>query len=145
MINCIQNKSFCLNNICMCTVYIYYVCINSQTYSIYFENISISKNLNMVKKFIIIERLRVRVSVRQGLAVGGVNVQRSLHLQYHDEVPLSKAPNPQLFPGRRRINGCPLLRVCVHCCVCALGWNTEHEFRACVTMLGCMSLSLSKS
>ncbi len=39
MINCIQNKSFCLNNICMCTVYIYYVCINSQTYSIYFENI----------------------------------------------------------------------------------------------------------
>ncbi len=36
------------------------------------------------------------------------------------EVPLSKAPNPQLLPGRRSINGCPLLRVCVHCCVCAL-------------------------
>ncbi len=30
------------------------------------------------------------------------------------EVPLSKAPNPQLLPGRRSINGCPLLRVCVH-------------------------------
>ncbi len=30
------------------------------------------------------------------------------------EMPLSKAPNPQLLPGRRSINGCPLLRVCVH-------------------------------
>ncbi len=30
------------------------------------------------------------------------------------EVLLSKAPNPQLLPGRRSINGCPLLRVCVH-------------------------------
>ncbi len=34
-------------------------------------------------------------------------------------------PNPQLLPGRRNINGCPLLQVCVHgvcdhCCVCAL-------------------------
>ncbi len=25
---------------------------------------------------------------------------------------LSKAPNPQLLPGRSSINGCPLLRVC---------------------------------
>ncbi len=39
---------------------------------------------------------------------------------------LSKAPNPQLLPGRRSINGCP--RVCVHgACVftdvCVhLGW-----------------------
>ncbi len=48
-----------------------------------------------------------------GLA-GIVNIQRSLHPHYHDEVPLSKAPNPQLLPGRRSINGCPLLRVCVH-------------------------------
>ncbi len=30
------------------------------------------------------------------------------------EVPLSKAPNPQLLPGHRSINSCPLLRVCVH-------------------------------
>uniref|UniRef100_A0A9J8B300 GRF-type domain-containing protein n=1 Tax=Cyprinus carpio carpio TaxID=630221 RepID=A0A9J8B300_CYPCA len=43
------------------------------------------------------------------------------------EVPLSKALNPQLLPGRW-IYSCPLLRVCVHgvftshCCVCALGW-----------------------
>ncbi len=34
------------------------------------------------------------------------------------EVPLSKPPNPQLLPGRHSINGCPLLWVCVHCCVC---------------------------
>ncbi len=26
-----------------------------------------------------------------------------------------KAPNPKLLPGHRSINGCPLLRVCVHC------------------------------
>ncbi len=30
------------------------------------------------------------------------------------EVPLSKAPNPQLLPRYRSINGCSLLRVCVH-------------------------------
>ncbi len=30
------------------------------------------------------------------------------------EVPLSKAPNPQLLPVCRSINGCPLLWVCVH-------------------------------
>ncbi len=45
------------------------------------------------------------------------------------EVTLSKAPNPQLLPRCRSINGCPLLRVCVHdvcvftaVCVCVLGW-----------------------
>ncbi len=38
-INRIQNKSFCLHNICVCAVYIYYVYINTHTYSIYFENI----------------------------------------------------------------------------------------------------------
>ncbi len=54
-----------------------------------------------------------------------MNVQRSLNIQYHDEVLLSKAPNPQLLPGRRSINGCPLLLVCVHgvcvftVCVCS--------------------------
>ncbi len=37
------------------------------------------------------------------------------------EVPLSKAPNPQLLPGHSCINGCPLLRVCD--CVCVhFGW-----------------------
>ncbi len=39
VINRIQNKSFCLHNICVCTVYIYYAYINTHTYSIYFENI----------------------------------------------------------------------------------------------------------
>ncbi len=39
------------------------------------------------------------------------------------EVHLSKAPNPQLLPGRRSINGCPLLRVCGFTAVCAqFGW-----------------------
>ncbi len=38
-INHIKKKGFCLHNIWMCTVYIYYVYINTQTYSIYFENI----------------------------------------------------------------------------------------------------------
>ncbi len=44
------------------------------------------------------------------------------------EVPLIKAPNPQLLPGRHSINGCPLLRVCVYgvcvfTAVCVhLGW-----------------------
>uniref|UniRef100_A0A672R847 Exocyst complex component 2 n=1 Tax=Sinocyclocheilus grahami TaxID=75366 RepID=A0A672R847_SINGR len=35
------------------------------------------------------------------------------------EVPLSKAPNPQLIAGHHSKSGCPLLRVCVrvHCCV----------------------------
>ncbi len=65
----------------------------------------------------------------------------------------SKAPNPQLLPGCRSINGCPLLCVCCVCvCVCVLGWvNVEHEFRVWVTIwvwvtyaeyitiLGCMS------
>ncbi len=63
------------------------------------------------------------------------------------EVSLSKALNPQLLPGRRSINGCPLLRVCVHgVCVCSLlcvctldGINAEHKFRVWVTILGHMS------
>ncbi len=39
MISHIQNKRFRLHNICMFTVYIYYVYINAHTYSKYFENI----------------------------------------------------------------------------------------------------------
>ncbi len=31
VINRIQNKSFCLHNMCVCTVYIYYVYINTYT------------------------------------------------------------------------------------------------------------------
>ncbi len=62
------------------------------------------------------------------------------------EVPLSKAPSPQLVPGRRSINGCPLLRVhvhgvCVFTAVCVhFGWvNAEHKFQVWVTILGRMS------
>ncbi len=41
-INHIQYKGFCLHNICMCTVlYIYYVYINTHTYSVYLKNIYI--------------------------------------------------------------------------------------------------------
>ncbi len=68
------------------------------------------------------------------------------HPQYRDEVPLSKAQNPQMLSGRRSINGCPLLRVCVHgvCvhyCVCVhFGWvNVEQKFRVCITKPGRMS------
>ncbi len=44
-----------------------------------------------------------------------MNNQRSrFTLNTTTEVPLSKAPNPRLLPGRCSINGCPLLRVCVH-------------------------------
>ncbi len=51
------------------------------------------------------------------------------------EVPLSKAPNPQLLPGRWS-NGCPLLRVRVHSvCVHLDGLNAEHQFRVWVTIL----------
>ncbi len=36
--------------------------------------------------------------------------------------------------------------VCVHCCVCALGWvNADHEFWVWVTILGCMSLHFHKT
>ncbi len=69
------------------------------------------------------------------------------------EVPLSKASNPQLLPGRRSINDCPLLRVCVQgvcvfTAVCVhLGWV---KCRAQILSLGrhtwphVTSLSLNK-
>ncbi len=73
----------------------------------------------MVRVWLLIKRFRVRVSGRQEL------YSALYTLNTKTEVPLSKSPNPQLLPGLRRINGCPLLRVCVHgvcghCCVCPL-------------------------
>ncbi len=81
------------------------------------------------------------------IVVGGVNtvlsspsIPRRSALEQGTELPTA--------PGRRSINGCPLLwvcvhGVCVHCCVCALGWvNAENEFRAWVAILGCMSRHL---
>ncbi len=55
--------------------------------------------------------------------------------------PLSKAPNPQLLPGRRRINGYQLPRVCVYGVLCVFtavgvrldGLNAEQKFRVWVT------------
>ncbi len=35
----LNHESFCLHHICMYTVFIYYVHINTHTYSIYLENI----------------------------------------------------------------------------------------------------------
>ncbi len=51
-INHIQNKSFCLHNICVCTVYIYYVYANTHTCNIYFENIY--KDLHVYISIVII-------------------------------------------------------------------------------------------
>ncbi len=51
------------------------------------------------------------------------------------DVPLSKAPDTQPLLGHH-INGCPLLRVCVHgVCVYSGRVNAEHEFRVWVTIL----------
>ncbi len=65
-----------------------------------------------------------------------VNVQRSLHtFNTTTELrPLSKAQNPQLLPGCRGINGCPLLQVCVHySLLCVYTWvgymqSTNSEY-----------------
>ncbi len=49
---------------------------------------------------------------------------------------MSKAPNPQLLPRRHSINGCPLLRVCVHgVCVCVC---------VCLCSLLCVSTWMGK-
>ncbi len=88
--------------------------------------------------------------------MGGVNVQCSLHPQYHDWGALEQGTEPQLLPGCRSINGCPLLRVCVqcvcvHCCVCALwmGLNAEHKSEygspCLVVCHGQLSLSLKSN
>ncbi len=57
------------------------------------------------------------------------------------EVSLSKAPNPQLLPGRRNMAGVCVHGVCVFTAVCVHldGLNAEHKFRVWVTILGCMS------
>uniref|UniRef100_A0A8C1BZF7 Oligophrenin 1 n=1 Tax=Cyprinus carpio carpio TaxID=630221 RepID=A0A8C1BZF7_CYPCA len=77
------------------------------------------------------------LSGRQELLVGGVHVQFSLHLQYHDLGALEQGIEPPTAPrAPQHKNGCPLLRVCVHSvcvftalCVCTSdGLNAEHEF-----------------
>ncbi len=55
------------------------------------------------------------------------------HLQFHGEVPLSKAPNLQLLPGRRSINGLPIAPgVCSRCVftdVCVCTWMGKCRVR----------------
>ncbi len=68
-------------------------------------------------------RLWVRISGPAGIA--GLGQWTTGVLSTFDTTtevrPLNKAPNLQLLPGSHS-NGCPLLRVCVHYCECALGW-----------------------
>ncbi len=60
------------------------------------------------------------------------------------EVPLSKTPNPQLLPGRRSINGCPLLRVCVHgVCVCVHGVCVHFGWDKCRAQIPSMGHHLA--
>ncbi len=65
-------------------------------------------------------------------------------LNTRSEVPLSKAPNPQLLPGRRSIYGCPLLQVCSQwvsewvsecVCVCVCVCSLLH---VCTWVIPCM-------
>ncbi len=68
---------------------------------------------------------------------GGVNVQRSLHLQNYDWDALEQGTEPSTAPRALQYKW---LRVCVHCCVCALGWV---KCRALIPSMGHhMSLSL---
>ncbi len=62
---------------------------------------------------------------RNGLITRGCGFESRLRQESSTtEVrPLSKAPNPQLLPGRRSV-GCPLLQVCVH----LDGLNAENTF-----------------
>ncbi len=59
---------------------------------------------------------------------GGVNVQSSLHPQYHD------------WGALKQDTVCVCVCVCVH-----FGWvKAEHKFRVWVTILGCITQSISK-
>ncbi len=57
-INRIHNKGFCLHYICVCTVYIYYVYINTNTCSIYLR-----KMLCLYSKYIYIRGVTIRVFI----------------------------------------------------------------------------------
>ncbi len=79
--------------------------------------------------------------VRQGLKVGTVNEQHSLHLQYHDWGALEQGTEPPIAP--RALEQWLPPGVCSQC-VCSLltavcvhldGLNAEHQFRVWVTIL----------
>ncbi len=56
--------------------------------------------------------------------------------------PLSKAPNPQLFPGHQRSMAAHCSGYVFTVCVQLEGLNAEHKFWVWVTILGHTSLSL---
>ncbi len=96
----------------------------------------------MVRVGLVIQRLRVRVSGQHGI-VGGGNVQRSLHPQYHNWGALEQGTKPPTAPRAPQhkmaahCSGC-VFTVCM--CVCTLdGLIAEHEFRVWVTILSQMS------
>ncbi len=70
-----------------------------------------------------------------------MNVQRSLHPQYHDWGALEQGPEPPTAPRvlqHKRLPTAP--GVCSLRCVFTLdGLNAEHKFWVWVTILGCMS------
>ncbi len=69
--------------------------------------------------------LWVQVSGPAGIVFGEWLTSSLSTLNTTTEVrPLSKAPNPQLLPGRCSINGCPLLRVWIHS-VCVYMFTTH--------------------
>ncbi len=82
---------------------------------------------------------------------GGVNVQRSLHPQYHDLGALEQGiepPTAPRAPQHKWLSTTPDVCVCVCVCVCACacacvctldGLNAEHKFQVSVTILGRMS------
>ncbi len=76
--------------------------------------------------------------------MGGVNVQGSLRLQYHDWGALEQGTEPPT-PQHKWLPTAPgvcsrCVCVCVHCCVCTLdGLIAEHKFWVWVTILGHMS------
>ncbi len=71
--------------------------------------------------------------------MGGSECTEALfHPQYHDKVPLSKAPNPQHKWLPNALGVCSQC-VCSLLCVCTLdGINAEHKFQVWVTILGRM-------
>ncbi len=75
-----------------------------------------------------------------------MNVQRSLHLQYHDLGALEQGTKPPTAPWAPQHKWLAIdPGVCSRCvcsllCVCTLdGSNAEHKFRVWVTILGRMS------
>ncbi len=99
----------------------------------------------MVRVGLVIQRLRVQVSGPAGIVGGGSECTALSPPQYHDWGALEQGTEPPTAPRAPQHKWLPTAPgvcsrcVCVHCCVCALGLNAEHEFRVWVTILGRMS------